>query len=79
MVPLPGYDALGRRVILGRLGAWDPSKLNPEELFRAASMLFDAMFLDDEQTSVTGELSTQCSLMMNKRLSLVSSRLNVPR
>lgn len=54
MVPLPGYDSLGRRVILGRLGAWDPSKLKPEALFRAASMLMDTLFLDDEQVSVTG-------------------------
>lgn len=54
MVPLPGYDPQGRKVIFGRLGAWDPSKYRPEDLFKAAGMLFDALFLDDEQTTVMG-------------------------
>ena len=54
MVPLPGYDDQGRKVILGRLGAWSHSKYKPEELFRAASMLFDTLFMEDEQISVTG-------------------------
>ncbi|RXG67439.1 hypothetical protein Avbf_16390 [Armadillidium vulgare] len=54
MVPLPGYDCHGRKVILSRLGAWTPYKHRPEDLFRAASMLFDALFIEDEQMSVTG-------------------------
>ncbi|XP_050699348.1 retinol-binding protein pinta-like [Eriocheir sinensis] len=54
MVPLPGYDAQGRKVIFGRLGGWDPSKQRPEDLFKAAGMLFDVLFLDDEQTTIMG-------------------------
>lgn len=54
MFPLPGYDSDGRKVIFGRLGAWDPSKHKPEDLFKAAGMLFDVMFLEDEQMTVTG-------------------------
>ncbi|KAL7632660.1 UNVERIFIED_CONTAM: hypothetical protein RMT77_017039 [Armadillidium vulgare] len=54
MVPLPGYDCHGRKVILSRLGAWTPYKHRPEDLFRAASMLFDVLFIEDEQMSVTG-------------------------
>ncbi|KAK8726798.1 hypothetical protein OTU49_010060 [Cherax quadricarinatus] len=54
MFPLPGRDPQGRTVIFGRLGAWDPSKVKPEDLFRAAGMLFDVLFLEDEQTTVTG-------------------------
>ena len=41
-------------MILGRLGAWDPEKVNPEDLFKAASMLFDVLFLEDEQNSING-------------------------
>lgn len=54
MVPLPGYDPLGRKVIFGRLGAWETNKYRPEDLFKAAGMLFDALFLDDEQTTIMG-------------------------
>merc|ERR1719209_1000309 len=46
MVPLPGYDSLGRKVILGRLGAWDPNKMKPEDLFKAGSMLLDVLFME---------------------------------
>ncbi|XP_069189043.1 alpha-tocopherol transfer protein-like [Procambarus clarkii] len=54
MFPLPGYDPHGRKVIFGRLGAWDPNQVKPEDLFKAAGMLFDVLFLEDEQTTVTG-------------------------
>lgn len=54
MVPLPGYDQQGRKVIFGRLGAWNPATHRPEDLFKAAGMLFDALFLDDEQTTIKG-------------------------
>ncbi|XP_018019245.1 retinol-binding protein pinta [Hyalella azteca] len=54
MVPLPGYDAEGRKVILARLGAWDPKKHKPKDLLKAASMLLDVLFMDEEQISVTG-------------------------
>ncbi|KAG0714456.1 Retinol-binding protein pinta [Chionoecetes opilio] len=54
MIPLPGYDPQGRKVIFGRLGAWDPTTQRPEDLFKAAGMVFDALFLDDEQTTIMG-------------------------
>ncbi|XP_068229029.1 retinol-binding protein pinta-like isoform X1 [Palaemon carinicauda] len=54
MFPLPGYDPEGRMVIFGRLGAWDPNKVKPEDLFKAAGMLFDTIFLEDEQVSIKG-------------------------
>ncbi|XP_042228364.1 alpha-tocopherol transfer protein-like isoform X2 [Homarus americanus] len=54
MFPLPGYDPQGRKVIFGRMGAWDPNKVKPEDMFKVAGMLFDVLFLEDEQTTVTG-------------------------
>ncbi|KAK4297854.1 hypothetical protein Pmani_029763 [Petrolisthes manimaculis] len=54
MFPLPGYDPQGRKVIFGRLGGWNPAQVKAEDLFRAASMLFDVLFLEDEQTTITG-------------------------
>jgi len=54
MVPLPGVDHLGRKVILGRLGAWDPNEFRPEELIRGATMLLDVLFMEEEAVSVTG-------------------------
>ncbi|XP_071548202.1 retinol-binding protein pinta-like [Panulirus ornatus] len=54
MFPLPGYDPLGRKVIFGRMAAWDPKGVRSEDLFKAASMLLDVLFLEDEQTTITG-------------------------
>ena len=40
--------------MLGRLGLVEPSKTSPDTVFRALSMVTDAMLEEDEQASVTG-------------------------
>lgn len=54
LLPLTGYDYMGRRVILGRLGLFNPSKNSANILFKALSMVTDCMLEEDEQASVTG-------------------------
>ncbi|XP_050697219.1 alpha-tocopherol transfer protein-like isoform X7 [Eriocheir sinensis] len=54
LLPLTGYDYMGRRVMLGRLGHYNPSKNSANMLFKALSMVTDCMLEEDEQASVTG-------------------------
>lgn len=54
LLPLPGYDQLGRRVMLGRWGIYDPKQVSMDELIKTTSMFMDVMLDDDEQSSVTG-------------------------
>lgn len=54
MVPLPGYDQLGRKVLFGRWGINDPKAVSMDEMIQATSMLIDVLLEEDEQSSVTG-------------------------
>ncbi|XP_042874965.1 alpha-tocopherol transfer protein-like isoform X2 [Penaeus japonicus] len=54
MLPLPGYDHLGRKVVFGRWGIYDPNKVSMNEVMKMGSIIFDVMLQEDEQASVTG-------------------------
>lgn len=54
ILPLPGYDHLGRKVYLGRFGACDPEKFDVNDMTAATLMIFDVQLDEDEQSTVTG-------------------------
>ncbi|XP_071526866.1 alpha-tocopherol transfer protein-like isoform X3 [Panulirus ornatus] len=54
MLPLPGYDHLGRKVVLGRWGIYDPRQVNVDDMMKASCMVFDTMVEEDEQACLTG-------------------------
>lgn len=54
MIPLPGYDRLGRKVVFGRWGIYDPNKVSMDDIMKLGSMIFDVLLEEDEQASVTG-------------------------
>lgn len=54
MLPLPGYDHMGRRVILGRWGNYDPQKFDLEDVTKASCIISDILLEEEEQATVTG-------------------------
>lgn len=54
ILPLPGYDQHGRKVLFGRWGIYDPKQVSMDEVIRTCSILFDLVMEEDEQCSVTG-------------------------
>lgn len=53
-LPLPGYDHLGRKVVIIRTGVHDPQTTSMEQVFKATQLIGDVLWLEDEQLSVTG-------------------------
>lgn len=56
LLPLPGYDHLGRKVIVCRWGLYDPRLVSAEDLMKASSIIFDVFIEEDDQASVTGHV-----------------------
>ncbi|XP_069951885.1 alpha-tocopherol transfer protein-like isoform X3 [Cherax quadricarinatus] len=56
MLPLPGYDHLGRKVFIGRWGAYDPKEVSVDDVNRASIMISDIMADEDEQCTITGSV-----------------------
>ncbi|XP_050724980.1 retinol-binding protein pinta-like isoform X2 [Eriocheir sinensis] len=54
MLPLPGHDQLGRKVLFGRWGIYDPKMVSMDELIKTTSMFIDVMLDEDELSSITG-------------------------
>ncbi|XP_064107324.1 retinol-binding protein pinta-like isoform X5 [Macrobrachium nipponense] len=54
VLPLPGYDPKGRKMILVRSGAHDPKEYEMDEVFKATCFINDIMFEEDEQAGITG-------------------------
>lgn len=54
LLPLPGYDRLGRKILLGRWGIYDPKMVSMDELIKTTSMFLDVMLDEDEQSSISG-------------------------
>ena len=54
LLPLPGYDHLGRRVAIIRSGCHDPSSLSLEVIQRVSFMIWDIVFHEEEQMFITG-------------------------
>ena len=53
-LPLPGYDHLGRKVVVIRPGCHDPSKVKVEVMQRASFMVWEVMACEEEQMFITG-------------------------
>ncbi len=51
---MPGYDHLGRKVIISRPCCFDPFVLKPEDVEKANFMIGELMSRDDEQFIITG-------------------------
>ncbi|XP_050724981.1 retinol-binding protein pinta-like isoform X3 [Eriocheir sinensis] len=54
VLPLPGFDQNGRRVMMSRPGLLDLSYATMDDLTKAAMMLFDVYQEEDEAHTVTG-------------------------
>lgn len=59
MLPLPTYDADGRKVVLTRPGLNDPSTTSLEDVIRACMVVMDVWLLEDEQASVTASVMVE--------------------
>lgn len=53
ILPLPGYDTNGRKIILTRPGLEYPYSTSLEDVTKACVMVMDVWLLEDEQNSVT--------------------------
>ncbi|XP_042230146.1 alpha-tocopherol transfer protein-like isoform X6 [Homarus americanus] len=58
LLPLPGYDHLGRKVVFGRWGIYDPNDVSMDALIKALSVIFDLLMDEDEQACITGVVLT---------------------
>ena len=54
MLPLPGYDRMGRKVIVFRPGSYDPNKISMEVVQKASFMVNEIMGVESEQMFITG-------------------------
>ncbi|XP_076029002.1 alpha-tocopherol transfer protein-like isoform X2 [Oratosquilla oratoria] len=54
LLPLPGSDALGRKVVLSRFGRYDANIYTTDDAMKAVAMIMDLMFEDEELSSVCG-------------------------
>ncbi|XP_057368645.1 alpha-tocopherol transfer protein-like [Daphnia carinata] len=54
ILPLPGYDHLGRKVVVNRPGVNNPAKCKFEDVQRVGFMLNEIMADEDEQMFITG-------------------------
>lgn len=54
MLPLPGHDSLGRKVLFCRWGVYDPKEVSMDELIKSTSMVIDLMLEEDELSNLAG-------------------------
>ncbi|XP_068086825.1 retinol-binding protein pinta isoform X1 [Anabrus simplex] len=54
IVPLPGLDDQGRRVLVNRVGGADPDKISIQTVMKANYLLWDIMMLEDDVGMVKG-------------------------
>ena len=54
ILPLPGYDQNGRKVVVIRTGAHNPAVVKQTLVQRAGFMTFEVMNLEEEQLFITG-------------------------
>nr|XP_045595423.1 alpha-tocopherol transfer protein-like isoform X5 [Procambarus clarkii] len=54
MLPLPGYDHLGRKVFLSRAGEYDPKDVSVDEVNKACLTILTVFAEEDEQSTITG-------------------------
>ena len=53
-LPLPGYDHLGRKVVVVRLACYDPSAIKFELIQRVGFMVWELLDDEEEQMFITG-------------------------
>ncbi|XP_067014812.2 retinol-binding protein pinta isoform X2 [Anabrus simplex] len=56
LLPLPEPDKLGRRVLLQRMGRYDPSRLNAMHMFKLTLLLADIMMIEDDISMINGSV-----------------------
>ena len=56
-LPLPGHDSRNCKVVLWRIGVYDPHKFSMDDTSRAAWMLADILMEEDESMSIAGTVS----------------------
>lgn len=62
MLPLPGYDHLGRKIVFGRWGIYNPGEVNVDDLCKMGCIMLDILLEEDEQMSITGVVMVEdCS------------------
>ncbi|XP_064107326.1 alpha-tocopherol transfer protein-like isoform X7 [Macrobrachium nipponense] len=54
VLPLPGFDHLGRKVVFGRWGCYDPSFMSIDELLKLCTLAVDLVLEGEEEVSVNG-------------------------
>lgn len=54
MLPLPGFDDLGRKVFLYRMGCFPPDKVKVEDLEKASGMVAEVLAYEEPLIFVTG-------------------------
>ena len=56
-LPVPGYDVHGRKVIIIRLGCFDPASHKPEDLEKANFMVMECLYKNEERATVGGVIT----------------------
>lgn len=54
MLPLPGYDDLGRKVFIYRMGCFPPDKVKVEDLEKASGMVAEVLAYEEPVMFITG-------------------------
>ncbi|EFX74067.1 hypothetical protein DAPPUDRAFT_307513 [Daphnia pulex] len=54
MLPLPGYDRLGRKVFVYRMGCFPPEKVKVEDLEKASGMVAEVLAYEEPVIFITG-------------------------
>ena len=53
-LPLPGYDRLGRKVVVLRAACYDPAEMKVEIMQKVSFMVWELMSHEEEQMFITG-------------------------
>nr|XP_053640932.1 alpha-tocopherol transfer protein-like isoform X2 [Cherax quadricarinatus] len=59
ILPLPGYETSGSRVVITRWGRFEPSKLSLNDLMKASLAVIEVWMDEDEQASVTAMVTVE--------------------
>jgi hypothetical protein len=54
MLPLPGFDHLGRKVFVYRMGCFPPEKVKVEDLEKASGMVAEVLAYEEPVIFITG-------------------------
>ena len=80
-LPIPGYDTLGRKVVIVRSGCFDPRNHRPEDLEKANFMVMECLAKKEERITIGGLVilfdmkGISMAHMMHKPLHMVKKQL----